>query len=541
MRNQKGITLIVLVITIIVLIILAGVSINLFVGENGIITKAQQGKEMNEQASAKEKLEMNLSDLQISKSTDKNYNNQAYIDNCLQKQGMIVNADIVLVDQYQFLIDREKLSIVQSLGKAQESQTIKVEVTSRIAADYTKAIVSIVIQNTNSLKKIQVNGENVSIPALTEGKYSVEKEVSNNGETTVYVVDEKEEYKVAKVNIAGVSEDIRITNKEELLAFRDRVNQGATYEGRTITLTTDIDLQGSESNQWIPIGKVTFKGNFDGQNHQIHNMYIHESSEVQGLFGINDGIIKNIQVDGTMICGTNAGGIAARNNARIENCKSEVTITSIGCNVGGITGFAWINSIIDKCTNLGNIKATGYTSEQSQETFVGGIVGSHHATVTNSYNAGSVEGIRLAGGIVGGLLQGEIQNCYNTGNIKTKDRGAGGICGYMHYYSGGILGYTKIDSTYTIGNVEGVSAVGNCIGYIVPKAGDANFPLLEGNQNYCLIKEGMTAIGGTNTSDKVIVEEKSSEELKNIASALGKGFKADINNHNNGYPLLAWQ
>ena len=541
MRNQKGITLIVLVITIIVLIILVGVSINLFVGENGIITKAQQGKEMNEQASAKEKLEMNLSDLQISKSTDKNYNNQAYIDNYLQKQGMIVNADIVLVDQYHFLIDREKLSIVQSLGKGQESQTIKVEVTSRIAADYTKAIVSIVIQNTNSLKKIQVNGENVSIPALIEGKYSVEKEVSNNGETTVYVVDEKEEYKVAKVNIAGVSEDIRITNKEELLAFRDRVNQGATYEGRTITLTTDIDLQGSESNQWIPIGKETFKGTFDGQNHQIHNMYIHELSEVQGFFGINDGTIKNIQVDGTMICGINAGGIAARNNARIENCKSKVTITSTGYNVGGIVGFSWVNSVTDTCANLGNIKATGYTSEQSQETFVGGIVGSHHATVTNSYNTGNIEGIRLAGGIVGGLLQGEIQNCYNTGNIKTKDKGAGGICGYMHYFSGATLGYTKINNTYTIGNVEGVGAIGNSIGYIVPKEGDTNFPLLEGNYNYCLIKEGITAIGGTNTSDKVIVEEKSSEELKNIALTLGKGFKADINNRNNGYPLLAWQ
>ena len=40
MRNQKGITLIALVITIIVLLILAGVSIAMLTGDNGILTRA---------------------------------------------------------------------------------------------------------------------------------------------------------------------------------------------------------------------------------------------------------------------------------------------------------------------------------------------------------------------------------------------------------------------------------------------------------------------------------------------------------------------
>ena len=43
--ETRGITLMALVITIIVLIILAGVSINSLVGDNGIITKAKQAKE----------------------------------------------------------------------------------------------------------------------------------------------------------------------------------------------------------------------------------------------------------------------------------------------------------------------------------------------------------------------------------------------------------------------------------------------------------------------------------------------------------------
>ena len=44
-NRQKGITLIALVITILVLIILAGVTINLTIGENGIFSKAKYAKE----------------------------------------------------------------------------------------------------------------------------------------------------------------------------------------------------------------------------------------------------------------------------------------------------------------------------------------------------------------------------------------------------------------------------------------------------------------------------------------------------------------
>ena len=41
LKEQKGITLVALIITIIVMLILAGVSISLVVGENGVLTQAQ--------------------------------------------------------------------------------------------------------------------------------------------------------------------------------------------------------------------------------------------------------------------------------------------------------------------------------------------------------------------------------------------------------------------------------------------------------------------------------------------------------------------
>ena len=54
--NAKGITLVSLAVTIIVLIILAGVAINVTLGENGIFNKAKEAKRMQLEAEYKEKI-----------------------------------------------------------------------------------------------------------------------------------------------------------------------------------------------------------------------------------------------------------------------------------------------------------------------------------------------------------------------------------------------------------------------------------------------------------------------------------------------------
>lgn len=59
-KNDKGITLIALVITIIVLLILAGVSIATLTGDNGILTQAREAKEQTEKDAAKEKVEVEV-------------------------------------------------------------------------------------------------------------------------------------------------------------------------------------------------------------------------------------------------------------------------------------------------------------------------------------------------------------------------------------------------------------------------------------------------------------------------------------------------
>ena len=58
--NNKGITLIALVITIIVLLILAGVSIAMLTGQNGILTKASNSKDKTNAAEVAERVNMEL-------------------------------------------------------------------------------------------------------------------------------------------------------------------------------------------------------------------------------------------------------------------------------------------------------------------------------------------------------------------------------------------------------------------------------------------------------------------------------------------------
>lgn len=62
-NNNKGITLIALVITIIVLLILAGVSIAMLSGKNGILTRATESTTETVQAEVEEKINMALNEV----------------------------------------------------------------------------------------------------------------------------------------------------------------------------------------------------------------------------------------------------------------------------------------------------------------------------------------------------------------------------------------------------------------------------------------------------------------------------------------------
>ena len=69
-KEMKGITLITLVITIVVLMILAGVSINTVLGDDGIIKKAKEAAETTKRASAEEEMNRLVLEYQLAKSDE---------------------------------------------------------------------------------------------------------------------------------------------------------------------------------------------------------------------------------------------------------------------------------------------------------------------------------------------------------------------------------------------------------------------------------------------------------------------------------------
>ena len=71
-KNIRGITLVALVVTIIVLLILAGVAINFTIGEDGIFRKAQEGANAYQNASQNEKIELDKISNYIDNYTNEN-------------------------------------------------------------------------------------------------------------------------------------------------------------------------------------------------------------------------------------------------------------------------------------------------------------------------------------------------------------------------------------------------------------------------------------------------------------------------------------
>ena len=260
-------------------------------------------------------------------------------------------------------------------------------------------------------------------------------------------------YKNASVNgkeqieeLAEVIEeniDLRISNKEELESFRDRVNGGETFEGKVVKVVADIDL---ENEEWLPIGnyvdnnELKFKGTFEGGNHEIKGLNINSNKDYQGLFGmIEDAKVQNVKItNGNIKVGNYGGGISGYGiNSTIKNCTNGAEILSSKGYTGGIIGKIDGESVIDSCNNTAKIESTGTCGDEYGNTFLGGIVGNSEAEINNCNNSGEIISVAsAAGGIVGGGYK-NIVNCTNEGNITVngvntgEDSTVGGIIGNM--------------------------------------------------------------------------------------------------------------
>ena len=98
-RKNRGITLISLVVTIIVLLILAGITINMLFGDNGLLNKTKEATEEYSKSEARERVELLLSEYTIEKATGENTDFARFLRKNLQV-GVAQNED----DTYSFML-----------------------------------------------------------------------------------------------------------------------------------------------------------------------------------------------------------------------------------------------------------------------------------------------------------------------------------------------------------------------------------------------------------------------------------------------------
>ena len=113
--GKKGITLISLVVTIIVLLILAGITINMLFGENGLLNRATDATEEYSEAEAKEKVELLLSEYVIDKATGENDNFANFLRKNLQV-GVAENDDNTysfMLGEYQVVTDENRVISIE--------------------------------------------------------------------------------------------------------------------------------------------------------------------------------------------------------------------------------------------------------------------------------------------------------------------------------------------------------------------------------------------------------------------------------------------
>ena len=287
----------------------------------------------------------------------------------------------------------------------------------------------------------------------------------------------------------------QIEDAVDLKAFADIVNgtNGATRNTDACAiLTKNIDLEGSETNQWTPIGtdrSHPFTGTFNGNNKTIEGLYI-DNSDYQGLFGVvgSKGTVKNLTVSGDVSGNYNVGGVVGYNSGgAITGCTNTGTVSGRGYYVGGVVGENNGGTITD-CTNTGTVSGS----------HVGGVVGwNDGGTITGCANTDAVSGDSHVGGVVGHNNRGAITGCTNKGTVTGSGNSSNNTVG-------GVVGYNDVCSVNNCYNTGNVTVKGNS-SYIVYAGGVTGWNTGSGSIKNCYNTESVTVTGtGTGTVGGVV-------------------------------------
>lgn len=433
-KNNKGITLVSLVITIIIMLIIAGVSMKLIFTEDGVIDSAEDASKKPEKVQTIQLARKEILKLGVENSREANFEEAMNIIKKYDKNQTIKKYG---EDDAYIITNKENKILVSEIWKGRKTDLNPgvLEGSGTVDDPYVvNSIEDFIFLSLNVNKGNSYRGQTIVLGM----------DIDFDGDS---YVDENAKY--SKDGKFGyVRNDNSNTTLKELLT---------TGEG------------------FIPIGidgaSAYFEGNFNGNGHYIANIY-ENSTTFGGLFGyISSNVnISNLEIKSGTITGENlVGAIVGEGqstNMKIINCVNYATITakqSSNGHVGGIVGHT--TGLIQNCENYGQVSGYRYAGgvigcAENRATIVncyncgkiqsfnhaaGGIAGGGEANIRNCYNEANVTGYEYTGGIVGMLQNSTITNCYNSGQIQSTNNSAGGIVGN---------GSANLNNCYNIGNVK---------------------------------------------------------------------------------------
>ena len=123
-QKQKGITMIALVVTIIILMILAGISMNTLIGDNGIITKAKQAKQNITLAGEAEALQLNQLYFDLESSgeltEDEESTKKDEIISLLQKQVEELQKQVIALQTENAELKKQIQELTEQIAQLQQ-------------------------------------------------------------------------------------------------------------------------------------------------------------------------------------------------------------------------------------------------------------------------------------------------------------------------------------------------------------------------------------------------------------------------------------
>lgn len=210
----------------------------------------------------------------------------------------------------EFLQESEKLVVLQPLF---DDTTAAVQVNGSKEGAVVTGDESVVLTGTDVYYRVGENGKWTKIDSEASADLDGTDQV-----VTIYYAS-AEELQSIKWYDPNVNEFV-LTTAGQLTYLAQLVNGGTDFAGKTIRLGSDIEI----SKTWAaPIGTQfkSFKGTFDGEGHVVS---VKDGTTFGGLFGYNDGTIRNVIVtgivDASSVAGPNVGGIAGTSRKTIQNC-----------------------------------------------------------------------------------------------------------------------------------------------------------------------------------------------------------------------------